>query len=65
MEVIMAVKINVDTCIGCGACENICPVNAISMNDSKAVVDADTCIDCGNCIEECPVEAIASAESEE
>ena len=56
----MAVTVNKDTCIGCGACVGVCPVGAITMgDDGKAVVDADACIDCGACVGACPVEAIA------
>ncbi len=54
----MAIKIDEDKCTGCGACIQICPVNALSMQHDKAVVDEDTCIDCGACIPECPVDAI-------
>lgn len=56
----MAVTINLDSCIGCGACIGECPVNALSMNDEgKAACDADVCIDCGACVSTCPVSAIA------
>ncbi len=54
----MAVNINKETCIGCGACIDTCPVEALKMEDGKAVVDAETCIDCGACVDSCPVEAI-------
>lgn len=56
----MAVTINLDTCIGCGACVGVCPVGALSMNDdSKSVCDEGLCIDCGACISVCPTEAIS------
>jgi len=54
----MAAVVDQETCTGCGACVEACPVDAISLDD-KAKVDADTCIDCGTCVEECPVDAIS------
>ncbi len=53
----MVVKIDIDECTACGACADICPEDAITVDD-HAVVDADLCIDCLNCIDECPVDAI-------
>ncbi|HNQ44191.1 MAG TPA: 4Fe-4S binding protein [Candidatus Cloacimonadota bacterium] len=55
----MAVKIDKETCIGCGACVDVCPVVALSMVDGKAECDESTCIDCGACISTCPVQAIS------
>jgi len=54
----MAVTIDKEKCTACGACVDVCPVDAITIED-KAVVDEDTCIDCGTCVDECPVEAIS------
>lgn len=49
-------KFNQDICVGCLACENVCPVGAIAHNDSldvrparKMVHYSDTCIFCGQC----------------
>ena len=54
----MAVKVDKEKCIGCGACVGSCPVDAITVDD-KAEIDAEKCIDCGNCVDECPVDALS------
>lgn len=46
-------------CCGCGACENICPVDAITMVQDQEgffypVIDQETCIHCGKCLKACP-----------
>jgi uncharacterized Fe-S center protein len=41
-------------CTGCGSCEKVCPVNAISIMDKKSVIDKKTCIGCASCIAACP-----------
>ena len=46
-----------DACTACGSCPDVCPVDAISMNDIAAV-NADACMGCGVCATVCPVEAI-------
>ena len=53
----MAYIINVDECLGCGACAGECPVGAISEKDGKYVINADECIECGACADVCPVGA--------
>jgi ferredoxin len=49
-----------EECINCGACDESCPVNAISEAGDKRAIDADTCIDCGACVDTCPVNAISA-----
>ena len=52
----MAYKIS-DKCIKCGACKEVCPVEAISEGADQYEIDADKCIDCGTCADVCPVGA--------
>ena len=54
-----------DDCIGCGACAQVCPADAIKMTDElsapakpmrKLVHHLDTCIQCGQCERYCTTE---------
>lgn len=47
-------------CTGCGACNNICSVDAITMKFNTEgflhpFVDSDKCINCGSCTKICPI----------
>ena len=46
-----------DACVGCGACVDICPVQAVVIEDGVAVVDEEWCIGCGLCVPRCPTGA--------
>ena len=50
--------IDPDHCNGCGACIDVCPDQAISLFDNRAVIDESLCQDCGICEEACPQDAI-------
>jgi len=52
-------RVDEEDCTSCGACVEICPVGAVSLNgDDLAEVNADECIGCGLCADTCPVQAI-------
>jgi NAD-dependent dihydropyrimidine dehydrogenase PreA subunit len=51
------VTVKADDCVGCGACADVCPENAIKVDD-VAIINQDVCISCGLCIDECPAGAI-------
>ena len=51
--------ISEDVCTGCGACQNICPTDAIIMQNNKEgflfpIIKEDKCISCGKCEQTCP-----------
>jgi electron transport complex protein RnfB len=42
------------TCKGCGTCVERCQMEALRLDDDKAVLDVDRCIGCGLCVSTCP-----------
>ncbi len=58
MAVYFIRETELDECIGCGACADICPVDAVKMVEDKARVDQDWCIGCGVCAIQCPADVI-------
>ncbi len=57
-------EFDTNTCIGCGACVNVCPTNALTQVDDvngdhsvrKITLRTDACIFCGNCSDNCTTE---------
>ena len=46
-----------DKCVGCNKCEELCPLNNITIKDKKPTWNGN-CTHCMACIGNCPVEAI-------
>lgn len=56
-----------EDCCGCSACFNICPVQAITMQEDREgfkypKIDERSCINCGKCEKACPVLHAETAE---
>ena len=59
------IKIDEETCNGCGACAAACHEGAIEMVDGKAkLTREDYCDGLGDCLPACPVDAITFEERE-
>lgn len=57
------VEVN-ESCIGCGECPDVCPVDVYEMKSEKSVpVHEEECIGCMSCVEVCPTEAITVEEA--
>lgn len=53
----MTISVLENTCVGCGECVPVCPVEALSVW-TLAHCAPDLCNDCLVCIPYCPVDAL-------
>jgi 2-oxoacid:acceptor oxidoreductase delta subunit (pyruvate/2-ketoisovalerate family) len=57
-----APEVDIDKCIACGKCAQICPEGIITKKNKNGkdyyAADLDYCKGCGACALECPVKAI-------
>lgn len=50
----------VERCIGCGRCVQVCPQSVFDLQGGKArLIDRDRCMECGACAGNCPVDALS------
>jgi dissimilatory sulfite reductase (desulfoviridin) alpha/beta subunit len=50
-------RLDLDACMGCNLCVDICKEKALVLQDEKPVLDRNRCIRCGDCVHCCPTDA--------
>ncbi|MHC4424497.1 MAG: mercury methylation ferredoxin HgcB [Planctomycetota bacterium] len=57
---VATLNLDIDKCVGCKKCTEVCPHGVFSVEDKKArMVDRDLCMECGACQNNCPADAIS------
>ncbi|WP_234123987.1 4Fe-4S dicluster domain-containing protein [Clostridium hydrogenum] len=53
-------KVVEESCVGCGKCAKVCPIDAMKVDPitHKAKNDEEICLGCGVCVRNCPKKAI-------
>jgi Pyruvate/2-oxoacid:ferredoxin oxidoreductase delta subunit/DNA-binding HxlR family transcriptional regulator len=51
-------RVDEESCIGCGTCSDICPIEAPHLINDLITIDATKCLGCGVCAQQCPEKAI-------
>ncbi len=58
------IEINLENCIGCGECVDICPEDVYELEEQKCViVNEEECVGCESCIAVCEEDAITITET--
>ena len=59
LENVTTLDYNIEKCIGCGLCSEVCPHGVFTLLDNKAqITDKNFCMECGACVLNCPSKAI-------
>lgn len=60
LEDVATLRLDQESCIGCGLCETVCPHGVFRVEERKARLrDLDACMECGACARNCPVGALS------
>ena len=52
-------NLDIEPCKGCGTCVKRCEMEALSIDNKKAVLDLKRCIGCGLCVSTCPTHSLS------
>lgn len=52
-------QVDRDKCVGCGQCQQGCPMEAVSLVDGRSQISKHSCIVCGVCQHACSAQAIS------
>ncbi|NYZ78087.1 4Fe-4S binding protein [Candidatus Micrarchaeota archaeon] len=55
----MGVDVDNTKCFYCAGCVSVCPVLALTLEETRIECDFAKCTDCGICIKGCPTKAIS------
>ncbi|MGI9952376.1 4Fe-4S dicluster-binding protein [Moorellaceae bacterium AZ2] len=57
-------RVDIETCIGCGECTHYCPMNALTLEKDHVTVNKEECVECNICYYSgaCPVDALQKEE---
>lgn len=59
---LLRITLDAERCKGVGDCEEVCPVEVITVDSSRKrarLVAPDRCVQCGGCIVQCPFDALS------
>ena len=59
----LSVSVDLDRCVACGTCEQVCPNGGILVDQELFRVDPSQCSGCGLCVARCPQGALSLNET--